>query len=150
MVLYMVRVFRYSTHVWCFAIILFGGVAILIAYVKPYKKIYMNLMDTLLLALIAVLCLLIATPFENSFLHALSVLVLYSAPMVIFLFIMIMRFICKVKNFHICKRYWRWQRCVNEVGTSGSQDNAEVAQEPQPLLSPSLITATKMVSYSSI
>ena len=149
-VLYMVRAFRYSIHVWCFAIILFGGVALLIAFVKPYKKIYMNLVDTLLLALIAVLCLLMATPFENSFLHALSVLVLYLAPMIIFLFIMIMRFICKVKTFHICKRYWRWQHCVNEVGTSRPQGSTEVAKEAQPLLSPSLITATKMTSYNSI
>jgi hypothetical protein len=149
-VLYMVRALRYSTHVWCFAVILFGGVAVLMAFVKPYKKTYMNLADTLLLALIAVLCLLMATPFENVFLHVLSVLVLYLAPMVVFLFIMIVRLILKVNGFHICKRYWRWQHCANEIGTSGPQCNTEVAQEAQCLLPPALITATKMSSYNSI
>ena len=146
-VFYMVRAFRFLTHVWFFAIILFGGIAVLIAFVKPYKTAYMNLMDTLLLALIAVLCLLVTTPFENVFFRALSVLVLYLTPMIIFLFIVIMRLICNVKSFHFCKK---WQHCVKEIRTNGPQGNIEVAQEAQCLLPPSLITATRLSSYNSI
>ena len=146
-VIYIIRIFRYSNHMWCFAIVLFGGVAMLIAFVKPYKKTYMNLADTLLLSLVAVLCLLMATPFENVFLHALSLLVLYLVPMIVFLFIVIMRFICKVKGFHTCKR---WQLRMTEVGTNEPQGNAEAAQEAQCLLPPSVITATKLSSYDSI
>ena len=146
-VIYIIRAFRYSNHMWCFAIVLFGGVAMLIAFVKPYKKTYMNLADTLLLSLVAVLCLLMATPFEDVFLHALSLLVLYLVPMIVFLFIMIMRLICKVKGFHTCKR---WQLCMTEVGTNEPQGNTEAAQEAQCLLPPSVITATKLSSYDSI
>ena len=97
-VIYLIRAFRFSYHMWFFAIVLFGGVAVLIAFVKPYKKSYMNFVDTLLLTLIAVLCLLGATPFENTLLKACSELILFLAPMVIFLFI---RISSSIKRFHI-------------------------------------------------
>ena len=96
----------------------------------------------MLLALIAVLCLLMATPFGNHLIHAMSVLVLYLAPMIVFLFVMIVRLICKVKGFHICKR------CKKEEIRSNC--STEVAQEAQCLLPPPLITATKLSSYSGI
>ena len=147
MVIYFVRAFYCSTHVWFFPTILFGGIAVLIAFIKPYKKTYMNLMDTLLLALIAVLCLLVTTPFENVFLRALSLLMLYLAPMVLFLFIVILRLICKVKAFHF---YKRWQHCIKEIRNNGPQGNTDAAQEAQCLLPPSLITVTRLSSYSSI
>lgn len=147
LVIYMIRTFRFSTHMWFFAIVLFGGVAMLIAFVKPYKKTYMNLVDTLLLALVAVLCLLMTTSFENTFLLALSVLILYSAPMIIFLFIMILKLICKVKGFHFCQR---WQHCIKGTETNDAQSNTQVVQEAQYLFSPSLLTATNLSSYSSM
>ena len=146
-ILYMVRAFRFTTHVWFFAIVLFGGVAMLTAFVKPYKKTYMNLADTLLLALIAVLCLLMTTSFENASLHALSILILYLAPMIIFLFIVILKLICRVKDIQFCKKC---QRCDKGIGISGPQSNTQVAQEAQCLLPPSLLTATNLSSYSSI
>ena len=43
-----------------YASLIFVPSALLIAFVKPYKQRYMNVLDTLLLALFAVVCILLS------------------------------------------------------------------------------------------
>ena len=83
-VLYEIRSLSISDNIWFFAIILFTSASLLISYVQPYKKSYMTVLDTLLLAHLALLCLLASTPFDNK-LYAVSEMVLISLPLIVFL-----------------------------------------------------------------
>ena len=51
--------YRYLPH-WIYECILFLSSAMLIALVRPYKKTYMNVLDSLLLSLLAVNCLVLS------------------------------------------------------------------------------------------
>ena len=83
-VVYWIREVFLAHNVWFFGIILITCVSLFIGYVQPYKKSYMNILDTLLLAHMALLCLLISTPFDNA-LYAVSLVVLISLPSILFL-----------------------------------------------------------------
>ena len=50
---------------WTFEAILFVAAAMLIALIRPYKKTYMNVLDALLLSLLAVLCLLLSSKYTS-------------------------------------------------------------------------------------
>ena len=49
-----------SISFWTYQTVLFSSAALVIALVKPYKRIYMNILDTLQLAIIALLCHLLS------------------------------------------------------------------------------------------
>lgn len=82
--LYFIREVFLTPNMFFFGIILFTFASLLVSYVQPYKKSFMNILDTLLLAHIAFLCLLISTPFDNA-LYAASLVVLFSLPLIVFL-----------------------------------------------------------------
>ena len=44
---------------WFFRTLLFSTTALVLSYIQPYKKWYMNLIDTLLLSLLAFLCFMV-------------------------------------------------------------------------------------------
>ena len=108
-IIYVVRTLNWCEHVWFLAILLFTSASLLIAFVKPYKKIIMNLTDSLLLALISLFCLLAATEFKNVLLHSMSEMISILIPMGIFLFYIVYGFICKCKtsqfiNSHVIEK----------------------------------------------
>ena len=55
---------RHSLSFWTYQTILFSTATFLIAFVKPYKKTYMNFFDALLLALSALLSHLLSQPYK--------------------------------------------------------------------------------------
>ena len=61
-----------AENTWFICAILFSVVALVISYVKPYKKWYMNLVDTILLSLLALFFMLVNIHTSNRFqlLHA--------------------------------------------------------------------------------
>ena len=93
----------FSNNTWFLAIFLFVSVSLLISFVKPYKTTYINLLDTLLLALLSLLCLLMSTSFKNTLLAALCKVMLLSAPMIVFLFFLTLKVFCKLKCFVLFK-----------------------------------------------
>ena len=55
-----IRVLTASISFWTYQTILFASAALVIAIVKPYKKTYANILDALLLAMTALICLLLS------------------------------------------------------------------------------------------
>ena len=137
-----------SSNTWFFAIVLFSSISILISFVKPYKKTYMNLVDTLLLALLSLLCLLVSTPFKNTLLVAFCTLILLSTPMIVFLFILTLNIFCKLKCLKIFKKCLGC-KCWSEAGVKEIH-LPYTHEEHQQLIPPTLINSSKLVSYSSI
>ena len=57
---YSLQLQQISFSFWTYQTIIFSSAALLIAFVKPYKKTYMNILDTLQLAWMTLLCLLLS------------------------------------------------------------------------------------------
>ena len=127
-VIYFIRENFLSHNWWFFAIILFMSTSLLVGYVQPYKKSYMNILDTLLLTHLALLCLLASTPFDNA-LYTVSLVVLISLPLTVFLVYLSWKLITKgLHFFKKCVRHRFFQTERSLVGHS-------VTSEEQPLLS---------------
>ena len=94
-----------------FAVVLFASISVLIAFVKPYKRTYMNIVDTLLLGHLALLCLLVSTPFENNSLFALCKVILSLIPLIVFLLYHALSLICKLKRFTMFKKCLSCECC---------------------------------------
>ena len=61
---YTLRVYKVSISFWTYQTILFSTAALIIATVKPYKKTHVNILETLLLALAALLCYLLSQDYK--------------------------------------------------------------------------------------
>ena len=85
--------------IWAFEALLFSMIAVLVAFVKPYRKIYMNVVDVLLLLLLTLLSLLMSSGY--SFDQGTVVLVISLIPAMVFWFYASLKVIFKV---------WRWSR----------------------------------------
>ena len=141
-----------SNNTWFFAIVLFVSVSLLISFVKPYKKTYMNFVDTLLLALLSLLCLFQSTQFSNTLLAALGEVILLSVPMIVFLFTLFLKIICKLKCFILFKEFLGC-KCWPKIKTYIQPNTAVEAhtyEERQQLIPPAVNKNVKLVSYSSI
>ena len=132
--LYEIRSLPVSDNMWFFAIILFTSTSLLISYVQPYKKSYMTVLDTLLLAHLALLCLLVSTPFDNE-LYAVSEMVLISLPLIVFLSYHTWNLLIKcLISFKKCTS----QKCSHTSKTeTNTVDSLVTDEEQQHLLSSS-------------
>lgn len=113
-IMYVIRLKNLCDQMWFFAIVLFTIMSMLIAFLKPYKKSYMNIFDTLLLVDIALLSLLTSTPFRNTFLVSISKVVLLLSPVVILLIFFIFNVICIRTNF-LCESCHKIARCLRKM-----------------------------------
>ena len=95
-ILYLIRTLDLFKYMWFFAITLFASSSLLMAFVKPYKNTFMNLSDTLLLALIALLCLLNRVKFSYTLPAVMMMFILFLLPMIVFLVVMSVRLIRKI------------------------------------------------------
>ena len=130
-VLYFIREVFLSHNLWFFGIILFTCASLLTSYIQPYKKSYMNILDTLLLAHMALLCLLVSTPFDNA-LYALSLVMLISLPLTVFLLYLSWNLLTKWLNFlKRCVEHKSFQTERSLVAVDGS----DTSEERQHLLS---------------
>jgi hypothetical protein len=135
-VLYYIHAVFLTYNLWFFGVLLFTCASLLISYVQPYKKSYMNILDTLLLAHLALLCLLVSTPFDNA-LYAVSVVVLISLPLAVFLLYLSWHLLTKWLLFFpkMCLRehgFFQTDRSLVAVGGSVA------SEEQQHLLSKQL------------
>ena len=134
--IYEIRALHLFYHTLILAIALFVGVSLLIAYVKPYRKSYMNLLDTLLLLHIALLCLLVASSFKRSTVFiAICEILLFTIPMIIFLLIFVAKFVMRIKYF-LCSNncvYHRHQ-CITESEAFIEDILNNSSEESKPLL----------------
>ena len=141
-----------ASNMWFFATTLFASVSILVGFVKPYKKTYMNVLDTLLLAHLALLCLIMSTPFKSSLLLALSKLILLLVPLIVFL---VAHLICKLKSFTLFKKSSSFICCLRKakiytLKCSILVNHTHGVGEHQNLIPPRVINNDDFVSYGSI
>ena len=136
--------FRINKHitvgaVWSYLVFIFLVCTILIALVRPYKKMYMNAIDTLLLADLTLLCHLFTSRYSND--EVWQVMSVTSGPVVLF---------GGFALYKVCKRFKAkqllltnirfWQLCRNGshlfyVARINSE-SGESCEQNQPLLSP--------------
>lgn len=124
---YIHAVFQYY-NLWFFGVILLTCALLLISYVQPYKKSYMNILDTLLLAHLALLCLLVSTPFDNA-LYAMSLVALISLPLTVFLLYLSWYLLTKSLHFYKrCVEHKFFQTFRSLVAVGGSVTSEEQLQ----------------------
>ena len=148
-VIYEIRVLHLFYNEWFLAVTLFVCISVLVSYVKPYRKSYMNILDTLLLLHIALLSLLSSSSFKKSTRFiAISEILLFTAPMVIFLLIFTMKYAFKFKDFLLSKNCSYQNAHVKEAETciQGSLADGATCEERQHLLPPT--TNVKSTSYT--
>ena len=138
-ILYVVRVLRVS-NTYFYAIIIFISVALVIAFVKPYKKTFMSFSDTVLLALVALFCLLSSFSLKYTFVGGISMLIFLFSPMFVFIIVISVRFIRMLKTY-LCIA--NCQRNISEERHYETSDTTEC----QRLLDS---TQNKMSHYGGI
>ena len=136
--IYEFRVLHVSDHMWYFAVVLFASISVLTAFIKPYKKTYMNVIDTLLLAHLALLCLTMSTSFENHLILASSEVILLFVPLFVFLSYHVVNLICKLKRFAVLKICHGCKCCLGRATAYKAYNNFHTCEEHQHLISPTL------------
>ena len=74
-------VYLFIPNIWLSYTLLYSSTTLLIAFAKPYKKAYMNIFDTILLANLSVSCLLLSSEYFKT--QAIQVYVLMLLPIVL-------------------------------------------------------------------
>ena len=80
-------------NIWLSYTLLYSSIALFIAYVKPYKKAYMNFLDTILLANLSVVCLLMSSEYFKT--QAIKTYILLLLPIVLVTLLVITKLIRK-------------------------------------------------------
>ena len=101
LVLHLLRQLHISHHTWFYAIVIFAGLSVFTAYIKPYKQSYMNFVDTLLLAHMSLLCLLTVTSFKHNYIIG---FILMTIPLFVFLLVHALRMIRRLKNSKLLRK----------------------------------------------
>ena len=88
-----------------YAAFIFLASTVLIAFIKPYKQAHMNVLDTLLLALLTVLCALLSRGYYSKEETLIFAIVLM--PAAVFKLLLLVMIVAKLKNWTIqwCKNY---------------------------------------------
>ena len=119
---------------WFLQETIFSFTALFIALCRPYKKTYMNVLDTFLLSLLATLCHLMSS---NSFAHYLVFIhVLILLPFVIFVLLLAIRQICRTCRLCIM---WSPVQPFTPLKVRGL-DVGFTAQQPEQQLIPPTTT----------
>ena len=130
--------------VWSYLVFIFLACTLLIALVRPYKKVYMNVIDTLLLADLTLLCHLFTRRDSND--EVWQVMTLTSGPAVLFggfaLYKVCTRLKAKQRLTNI------WQLCWKQYVARINSELGDSCGQNQPLLSPTSVRAD-IKPYSS-
>ena len=109
-----------------FASLTFLATALLVAFLKPYKQTYMNVCDTLLLALLTVISILLS---RNYFLgDGTEVFAIILIPAAMFKLIVLFKILKRLK-----KKVTKW---CKDCSKREPEDLEVEAEEMQPLLRP--------------
>ena len=119
---------KFRLSVWLYALFLFLVSAVLVASVRPYKQKYMNVLDTLLLVHLSVVCMLLSREYFPG--DGTQLYVLLLVPQVVFGLLLLYKLCTALKNkiMGSCKLYSNDSTAVEPLVS----DN----QERQPLINP--------------
>ena len=104
--LYVIRAVKVC-NMFFYVALSFASVTLVIAYLKPYKKAFMNLSDIVLLALFTLLCLLSGVNLRYTFVGTVTMIILFLSPLFVFFIVISARLIRKLKAYLVtsnCRR----------------------------------------------
>ena len=116
-----------TENTWFICAILFSVVALVISYVKPYKEWYMNLIDTVLLSLLAFFFMLVNIHTRNRsqmlHTHLFSAVVVATAsiPLFVFIIFVVYKIISRILSSRLMKRavyHCSWRICLTQTSQS--------------------------------
>ena len=122
-----------SDNMWFSIGSVFLTVGLIVALCRPYKKNYMNVMDSLLLYNLAIQCYVISSSFNMKPM----LIILQLAPVVVFALIF------SIRLMKSCIKALRFRQCLKcfksfRKGLSSSaNDNEDITSERKPLIQPS-------------
>ena len=130
--------------VWSYLVCIYLASTLLIALVRPYKKMYMNVIDTLLLADLTLLCHFLTKRYSNDTVW--QVMILMGGPGILFGFLALYK-VCEqlktkrrlINTWQVCLKLHRnLGRCPLHAPRINSETEDSCAQN-QPLLSPTSV-----------
>ena len=136
---------------WLFQVFLFGGCSLLISLIRPYKKAYMNVTDSLLLcsiAIFALLYLLYIYAFQDSpWIYLFAIIVILTLPLVWFIVFVL------VKLYTIGKRYNKFCNKKKSADTPAQQNVPDATTDdlelPDRVLNPELYNTDSIQNNTS-
>ena len=133
-----------SLHItaWSASSLLYITIAVSIALVKPYKKGYMNILDTLLLSLTAMLCHLVTLKYSTA--TGIQIAVISSIPGIVFWsYLTFMLIITLWKNAKVIILSCTMS-CFRKLEGEGNDCSQSLIQPP-----PAIVTIADVSSYGS-
>ena len=117
---------------WLYAALIFSASSALVASVRPYKQKYMNILDTLLLVHLNVVCMLLSREYFPG--DGIQLYVVLLLPKIVFGLLLTYKLYAIFKNKIVghCKHYSKQTNNGTAVESSLEQDN----HEQQPLINP--------------
>ena len=132
---------------WTYETILFTSAAMLISLVQPYKKMYMNVLNSLLLALLAMLCHLLSTSPDYSAIRDIEVFTICLIPGIVFWLYLVFKLVLKLwkQLLRHCSCVMKLMKMFNVVKHS-QRDQLLTHVHPTS----TTVTITDVCSYGSI
>ena len=123
-------IYKLNLHltVWSYTAFLFFASTLLTAYFKPYKHTYMNVLDTLLLANITIVCYLLSRDDVDESTEIIIVLLMPATVFVLYIIYRVFPLSFIIKKISHC-----WKLCWIKIKTSIQDSESD---QVQPLLAP--------------
>ena len=133
---YYLLIYKLNIPFWSFVGFVFLATAVLIGYVKPYKKWYMNALDTLLLAFLSLACQLLSRDYFPA--ERTQTMILSMMPLFVIGLLLIIKGCTKFKSkvMRCCKTFCKLQ----QGRETDLEANNHVNDHSQPLLTPTSAT----------
>ena len=133
---------------WTYEAILFTSAAMLIALVQPYKKMYMNVLDSLLLVFLAMLCHLLSISPDYSATQGIVVFTICLIPGVVFWLYLAFKLAFKLwkQLLRHCSCIMTLMKMFNVVIKHSQQDQLLIHVHPTS----TTVTIANVGSYGSI
>ena len=135
------RITNNPNAIWSYLVFIFLASTLLIALVRPYKEMYMNVIDTFLLANLTLLCHLLTRHYFNG--EARQIMMLTSVPVILFGGFALYKVCMQLK---VKQRLTNtWQLCLKQCRNVGrypfhfariNSESEDNCGQNQPLLSP--------------
>jgi hypothetical protein len=116
-----------------YASLIYLACALLIAFIKPYKKRYMNVLDTLLLAQFTVTCILLSREYFHG--DGTQMFAIFLIPPIVFKMLLLFKICMKFVNV-LVNWYKNRSKCDPNNGLEYSEPCIDEPRERQPLINP--------------
>ena len=137
---------RFHITNWQYFGLLFSLAALLMACVKPYKNKYMNILDTLLLAHISLVCQLLMREWFSG--AETQILIILLIPALVFGLLLIVKLCSKLRKCRALKWCIKVIRCCQRRQTETSVSSPDVSEDE--LMHPTSSTIESFTTYGAV